>query len=204
MIGLWLYENGYFNKYPTIAFNWAIYQFAASFFTLYLIIGAVLQLKFVQTNFLLLGLKSDREMEREMFCEYKFFKAVTTTVIIFVVKSAGEEKCNLLLSSKRSLLSKVYLSIQITINLFVVGVTFIVVLNSEDLVSGLSDLPSMAYITEIDSFFGQYFMRYLNSHFPTVAKNQNFLQFKTSIRSMKASHFWSRITGSIWTVFGCV
>ena len=25
MIGLWLYENGYFNKYPRIAFNWAIY-----------------------------------------------------------------------------------------------------------------------------------------------------------------------------------
>ena len=25
MIGLWLYENGYFTKYPRIAFNWAIY-----------------------------------------------------------------------------------------------------------------------------------------------------------------------------------
>ena len=143
-------------------------------------------------------------MEKQMYCEYKFFKAVTLAIIVFVVKSGVEEKCNVLLSSNRSLLSKVYLSIQITINLLVVGVTFIVILNNEDLVSGLSDLPSMAYIIEIDSFFGQYFMRYLNSHFPTVAKHHSFLHYKTSIRSMKASHYWSRIAGSIWALFGCV
>ena len=90
------------------------------------------------------------------------------------------------------------------INLLVVGVTFIVVLYSEDLVSGLSDIPSMAYICEIDTFFGQYFMMYLNSHFPTVAKNHSFLHFETSIRCMKASHYWSRIAGSFWALWGTV
>ena len=44
-------------------------------------------------------------------------------------------------------------------------------------------------------------MRYLNSHYPTVAKNHSFLHFKTSIRSMKGSHSWSRIAGSIWYVW---
>ena len=68
--------------------------------------------------------------------------------------------------------------------MLVIAVTYVVITESENIVDGLKDVPSMLYLAEIDSFLGKYFLKYLNSNYPSAAKNTSFLHFKTSIPNM--------------------
>lgn len=115
-----------------------------------------------------------------------------------------EEKCNLYMNPNVSKIAKIFLFIQILMNIFVICVSFLVIVQSEDVVDGLKDVPSMLYLVDIDAFLGKYFLRYLNSNFPVVAKNHSFLHFKNSIRSMKGSHTWSRISLTLWSLWTVV
>ena len=120
-------------------------------------------------------------------------------VIILLMKCLVEDKCNLFLNTSRSLLSRAFLTMVIFLSMLVACVSFVVIAESENIVDGLKDVPSMLYLGEIDSFLGKYFMRYLNSSYPEIANNISFLHFKMSVRSMKGTNLWSRISVVSWS-----
>ena len=111
MIGLWLYENSYFTRYPGLAVRWAIYQIAAAMFTIYFVIGLTVELKFFRIQFIHFGLIDDKELNEKLACNNHLYKAASTCIVILYILCIVEDKCSLFLNTSRSSLSRAYLAV---------------------------------------------------------------------------------------------
>ena len=85
MIGLWLYENGHFTKYPGLAVRWAIYQFAAVLLSIYFVIGLIVELKFFRIQFIHFGLIDDKKLNEKLACNNHLYKAAATCIVILFI-----------------------------------------------------------------------------------------------------------------------
>jgi hypothetical protein len=111
MIGLWLYENGHFTRYPRLAVRWAIYQIAAAMFTIYFVIGLTVELKFFRVLFVHFGLIDDKELNEKLACNSHLYKAASTCIVVLYILCGVEDKCTLFLNTSRSSISKAYLTV---------------------------------------------------------------------------------------------